>query len=205
MKDLENTDDLDLFNTNAMEDLRNWLTTKTLCGHSHKSSFLYYDKQLWLPLKRTIESINKRANKSIEELELLSCCYTGELFRIQNYNENKRAHIFPLGRYQSWCTEDGLDVLSKTGGCVLLIRGHASPEDCAIKTMELMFYLKPEISGLLFSGKHELSRYIKEHEVVMPIKKPNIDSVYIVESKHLAEWRSFAEPLKQEKWFRNNW
>lgn len=198
-------ENVNLFNSTIVHDLKSWLTTKTLCGYSHKSSFHYYDKQLWLPLKKSIESINKSTNKSIEELELLSCCYTGELFRIQNYNERKHAHIFPLGCYQSWCMEEGLDALSKSGGRVILIQGRAYPEDYAIKTMELMLYLKPEICRLLFSGKHELSRYMKECEIVMPIKEPNIENVYVIESKHLTEWRNFAEPIPQEKWFRNYW
>ena len=33
----------------------------------------------------------------------------------------------------------------------------------------------------------------------------DLENVYVIESKHLTEWRNFAEPIPQEKWFRNNW
>ena len=194
-----------LSDLNISADLRSWLVTKTLGGFSHKSFFQYYDKQLWMPIKNVLETIKERTNNSIDELELLSCCYTGELFRVQHYNERARAHVFPLGCYQSWCTEEGLDALSRIGGRVLLIRSHATSDDYAIDTIKLMAYLEPEIWGRLFSGTHELSRYVPECEVVMPIKKTNVDNMYVVEATRLTEWKSFGEPIKQEKWFRNNW
>ncbi len=197
--------DASIFNSDISEILNNWLTTKTLGGFSQKSSFQYYDKHLWKPIRNTLKSIAEHTDKSIEELELLSCCYSGELFRVHNYNKRARAHIFPLECYQSWCTEDGLEALSGLGGQVLLIRGHASLEDFAIKTLDLMLYLKPEIFELLLSGHHELCRYVSEHEVSMPIRKSNVDGVYVVEASHLTEWRNFSKPVEQEKWFRNNW
>ena len=194
-----------IFNSDISKNLNDWLTTKTLGGFSRKSSFQYYDKHLWKPIQNALKSITEHTEKSIEELELLSCCYSGELFRVHNYNKRVLAHVFPLGCYQSWCTEDGLEALSGLGGQVLLIRGHASPEDFAIKTLELMLYLKPEIFKPLFSGHHELCRYVPESEVSMPIKKSNVDGMYVVEADRLAEWRTFAKPIEQEKWFRNNW
>ena len=194
-----------LFNADIRNHLRSWLTTKTLGGFSRKSSFQYYDKHLWMPIQNILKSIACNADKSSEELELLSCCYSGELFRVHNYNKCARAHVFPLEHYQSWCAEDGLEALSGLGGQVLLIRGHASPEDYAIKTIELMLFLEPEIFGPLLSGRHELCRYVPECEIAMPIRKSNVDDLYVVDAAHLTEWRNFGTPIKQEKWFRNNW
>jgi hypothetical protein len=186
-------------------ELRNWLATKTLGGVARKGTFQYYDKHLWLPVRNHIESILEHSSRTPDDLELLSCCYTGELFRVQNYNERARSYVYPLGCYQSWATENGLTALSSIGGQVLVIHGYARPEDYAIRTIDLMVYMQPEIWGPLFSGTHELSRYCREHEVAMPITKKSIVGMYVVEAKDLANWRNCGIPLAQEKWFRNNW
>ena len=198
-------DELFLIDSSIRDKLRSWLTTKTLGGVPKKDSFKYYDKHLWIPIRNTLKSIVDSGDKSIEERELLSCCYSGELFRIHTYNKRLRAHVYPLECYQSWCTEGGLEAFSRRGGQVLLIRGHANPEDYAIKTIELMFYLEPDIFWPVFSGHHELCRYVPEYEVAMPIRKENIDELYVVDSAHLTEWRNYGTPVMREKWFRNNW
>ena len=185
--------------------LRDWLATKTLCCVARKSTFQYYDKHLWLPIRERINSVLKSVDRTPDDLELLSCCYTGELFRVQYYNERAKAHVYPLGCYQSWSTEHGLEALSSIGGRILLIRGHSHPEDYAIRTIDLLVCLQPEIREPLFTGMHELSRYCCEHEVVMPITRESIDEIYIVEAEHLTNWKEYATPLASEKWFRNSW
>lgn len=188
-----------------IQELSDWLATKTLGGATKKSTFQYYDKHLWLPLRKQLDFIMNKNQRSLSDLEMLSCCYTGELFRVHRYFERAKSHIYPLGCYQSWCTEAGLDALSSLGGQVLLLRGHANPEDYAIRTIDLLLHLQPEIRKPLFSGTHALSRYCREHEVVMPITKDNIDGIFIMEAAHLSNWRNCGKPLSPEKWFRNNW
>lgn len=187
------------------DDLRSWLTTKTLGGTSHKSFFQYYDKKLWLPIRKMLEHAASSKMPSISEAELLSCHYSGELFRVQRYYKRKHGQVYPLGCYQSWSREAGLQALSNIGGEILLIRGHASPLDYAISTSELLLNVNPEIWSQVFCGRHELSRYKNECEVVMPINTDNIDAILVVESIHLCEWRTCGIPLPKEKWFRNNW
>ena len=80
-----------------------------------------------------------------------------------------------------------MEAFSRRGGQVVLIRGHANPEDYAIKTIELMLYLEPDIFWPVFSGHHELCRYVPEYEVAMPIRKENID-----------ELREYLDSLKGE-------
>ena len=187
------------------DDLKSWLTTKTLGGTSHKSFFQYYDKKLWLPIRKMLENAASSKTPSISEAELLSCRYSGELFRIQRYYKRKHGQVYPLGCYQSWSREAGLQALSNIGGEILLIRAHASPLDYAISTSELLLNINPEVWSLVFCGRHELSRYKNECEVVMPISTDNIDELLVVESAHLCEWRTYGTPLPKEKWFRNNW
>lgn len=187
------------------EEFHNWLTTKTLGGHSYKSTFQYYDKHLWLPIKELLVRAYENDNRSLPEAELLSCCYTGELFRVHRFYKKKHRHVYPLSCYQSWSRESGLEALSKMGGEVLLIRGHATISDYAISTSELLLNMQPDIGSLFFSGQHELSRYKNENEVVMPIRVENIDEVLVVDSVHLCEWSTYGTPLPREKWFRNNW
>lgn len=187
------------------DELRSWLTTKTLGGTTHKSFFQYYDQSLWLPIQKILKNIASHKIPSISEVEFLSCHYTGELFRVQSFYKRRRGHVYPLGCYQSWAREPGLQALSKMGGEVLLIRGHASSSDYAISTSELLLNVNPEIWFQAFSGKNELSRYKNECEVVMPINTDNIDEILIMDSAQLCEWRTCGTPLPKEKWFRNNW
>ena len=187
------------------DDLKSWLTTKTLGGTSHKSFFQYYDKKLWLPIRKMLENAALGNPPSTFDEDLLSCRYTGELFRVQRYNKRKHGQVFPLGCYQSWSREAGLQALSNLGGEVLLIRGHASPSDYAISTAELLLNVNPKVWSLFFCGQHELSRYKNECEVVMPIRVDNIDEMLVVESKHLCDWHTYGTALPQSKWFRNGW
>lgn len=198
-------DDLSASLSSYYDELRGWLTTKTLGGTSHKSFFQYYDKRLWLPIRKMLENAASNETPSISEAELLSCHYSGELFRVQRYYKRKHGHIYPLGYYQSWSREAGLQALSNIGGEVLLIHGHASPLDYAISTSELLLNVNPDVWSQVFCGRHELSRYKNECEVVMPIRVGSIDEILVVESAHLCEWRTYGIPLSKEMWFRNNW
>ena len=198
------TEDLHTTLHSYYNELHSWLTTKTLGGHSHKSTFQYYDKSLWLPVKELLVSAYENENRSLPEAELLSCCYTGEFFRIHRFYKNKHSHVYPLGCYQSWSRESGLEALSKIGGEVILIRGHATISDYAISTSELLLNMQPDIWFLFFSDQHKLSRYKNEHEVVMPIRVTNVDEILVVEAAHLCDWRACGIPLPKEKWFRNN-
>lgn len=67
-----------------------WLTGKTLGGIARKGYFQYFDKELWLPIKEFIISVREKENKTKLDYEFLSCCYTGEVYRIQTYNPWKK-------------------------------------------------------------------------------------------------------------------
>lgn len=184
-----------------------WLTTQTLGGYSKKSKFQYYDKKLWIPLQEMFREVGKVEYKSLLDEEFLKCCYMGNVYRIQTYNERLKGYICPLGCYQSWTTEDGFEAISRIGGNVLLICGHVNENTIAINTFELLCFIircfKPMLPYDRYHPKN-LEMYEPEFEIVMPIKESLIDKVIIVDSKKIEAWKTVGIEIPYNKWFRKD-
>lgn len=182
-----------------------WLASKTLGEDARKSYYQYYDKELWLPIKEIIISIRDKKDKTKIDNELLECCYIGEVYRIHRYNDCKKGHIYPWGCYQSWAQEEGLEKLTKMGGTVLLLCGHATEEDFAINTFDLLCFMFRNFKVAIPDRFHEAKQlliYEDEFEIAMPIKQESLDKVMIVDSREISNWRECGVELTQEKWFR---
>lgn len=185
-----------------------WLASKTLGEGARKSYYQYYDKELWLPIKEIIISIMDKKDKSKIDNELLNCCHIGEVYRIHRYSNRKNGYICPLGYYQSWTLEKGIEKLSKIGGKVLLLCGHATEEDFAINTFDLLCFMFGNFQVTIpdiFHEPKQLLAYEDEYEIVMPIKQESIDNVVIVDAREIVNWRECGVELQKEKWFRNSY
>ena len=184
-----------------------WLTGKTLGGVAKKGYFQYFDKELWLPIKELIISVREKKNKSKLDYEFLSCCYTGELYRIQTYNPRKKGFVYPMGYYQSWAGKEGLEEISRMGGSLLLLCGHATEKDVAIDTFRLLCFMFKYFDINIPDICHEpsqLCRYEKECEIVMPIHKESIDNLVVIDAKNIIKWRTDGNSLPKDKWYRKD-
>ena len=184
-----------------------WLASKTLGEEARKSYYQYYDKELWLPIREIIISIRDKKDKTKIDIELLECCYIGEVYRIHRYNDCRKGHIYTWGCYQSWAQEEGLEKLSKMGGTALLLCGHAIEDDFALNTFDLLCFMFRNFKVSVPNGFHEpkqLLVYEEEFEIVMPIKQDVLDKVVIVDSRELTNWRECGTELPREKWLRRS-
>lgn len=80
-----------------------WLCSKSFAGHTCKSTFKYFHKNLWNPILVYIKYLKYKDNLSEEEREFLdTVVYNGDIFRVLRYYPRDKKYVYEMNEYQSW-------------------------------------------------------------------------------------------------------
>jgi len=185
------------------EELYDWLATRTPLNHAYKTTFKFYNDRIWKKLNDKIEELEIKESLNDLEKDFLKCKYKGKAYRIINYSNRKKGHIYPIEFCQS-CSKT-LKGINKVKNCgeVLLIELKAELK--AIDVFELLMFM---YANGLINDKNEgeyrsfqnLKRYLNEEEIVMPMNKENILDVSVYDLYN----NKVICKINRENWFRNN-
>lgn len=185
-------------------DLYDWIASHTPGSRCYKSELKEYQKNIWSPVTQLINQLENKEYLDSEEKEFLDLVhYTGEIFRIQNYNPRNRGYICETEFCQSWSYDlSGVTEVPNISGEVLLI---IAKTDMGINLFGLLKYLlkyNPIAIRSKFKDIRNLLRYELENEVVYPIQIKNIKNVVSVDKKHIYELDKYKKDIPKEKWVR---
>lgn len=185
------------------EYLYDWLATRTPLNHSYKTTFKFYNDKIWAKIKNKIEELENRDNLNEIEQYFLECRYKGKAYRIINYYERRKGHVYPI-QYSQSCSKtlDGINNV-KNCGEVLLIE--LNTKEIAIDIFKLLMFMY--VNGLIneknegnYRSFQKLEKYLSEEEVVMPINKETISNLSVFD---LNKNKKICD-IDREYWFRND-
>lgn len=185
--------------------IHDWLTSKSVGGHVTKSSFKYYQKELWNPILESINELCSKENLNQEEqefLELVKC--SGLIFRVLDYNPRARKYVCELQEYQSWSkTIDGIKRVSGIHDNVLLLIGKA---DVGIDVFGLLCFLikhKYIYNSQDIYSFESIERYEEEEEIVYKTSFDKIEKIVVVNSENLKEYeKNIVREIPKDLWGR---
>lgn len=185
------------------EYLYDWLATRTPLNPSYKKTFKFYNDKIWEKLKNKIEELENRENLNKIEQYFLECRYKGKAYRIINYSERRKGHVYPIQYCQSCSkTLEGINNV-KNCGKVLLIE--LNTKEIAIDIFKLLMFMY--VNGLInkknegeYRSFQKLEKYLNEEEVVMPMNKENISNLSVFD---LNDKKKICN-IDKKYWFRND-
>ena len=191
------------FLADLYKDIHFWLSGITPGEYTCISRYKKYDKDVWNIIKNKIIELENKKELTTYEKDFLKCKYTGNAYRVINYNPRKHGYVYAFGCYQS-CSKT-LSEVKNVGvyGEKILIELIAKHDAYAIDMFELLcFMVKNEIIRFEDVITHNLStleRYECEGEVIVPLDKSNIKNVKVVNFE-----QGIEKELEPSKWYRNN-
>lgn len=185
--------------------IHEWLSSKSVGEHVTKSSFKYYQKELWNPILESIDELCSKEKLNQEEKDFLDLVkYNGIIFRVLNYNPRARRYVCELQEYQSWSkTIDGIMRVPGIHGNVLLLIGKA---DVGIDVFGLLCFLVKY--KYIYNSQDRYSfksieRYKKEEEIVYKTSFDKIEKIVVVNSENLKEYeKNIVRKIAKDLWGR---
>ena len=185
--------------------IHEWLSSKSVGEHVTKSSFKYYQKELWNPILESIDELCSKEKLNQEEKDFLDLVkYNGIIFRVLNYNPRARRYVCELQEYQSWSkTIDGIMRVPGIHGNVLLLIGKA---DVGIDVFGLLCFLVKY--KYIYNSQDRYSfksieRYKKEEEIVYKTSFDKIEKIVVVNSENLKEHeKNIVRKIAKDLWGR---
>lgn len=185
--------------------IHGWLSSKSVGEHVTKSSFKYYQKELWNPILESIDELCSKEKLNQEEKDFLDLVkYNGIIFRVLNYNPQARRYVCELQEYQSWSkTIDGIMRVPGIHGNVLLLIGKA---DVGIDVFGLLCFLvkyKYIYNSQDRYSFESIARYEKEEEIVYKTSFDKIEKIVVVNSENLKEYeKNIVRKIAKDLWGR---
>lgn len=185
--------------------IHEWLSSKSVGEHVTKSSFKYYQKELWNPILEYIEELCSKEKLNQEEKDFLDLVkYNGIIFRVLNYNPRARRYVCELQEYQSWSkTIDGIMRVPGIHGNVLLLIGKA---DVGIDVFGLLCFLvkyKYIYNSQDIYSFESIARYEEEEEIVYKTSFDKIEKMVVVNSENLKKYeKNIIRKIPKDLWGR---
>lgn len=184
------------------DELYNWLAVYTPGSTYSKRMLKEYQRKIWDPVIKAVNSIANQSSQNEEEREFLALTlYSGPIYRIQNFNPRSKGYINENGYFQSWSKSiDGITSVTNLSGVVLLIVGTAVQ---GIDIFGLLCYLiKYECLTKIDQWKKPMSlcRYEKEEEISYLIIISDLISVVSVCRDQIFDWEKCGIKIPQDKW-----
>ncbi|MFR8871882.1 MAG: hypothetical protein ACLVIH_18020 [Paraclostridium sordellii] len=182
-----------------------WLTSKSVGEHATNSDFTIYQKKLWNPILNTIEELRDKKDLSDEEKEFLeSSIYSGDIFRVLNYNPRYRKYVREMDEYQSWSkSTKGLSNIQGIHGEILLIIGES---EIGIDIFGLLCFLikhKYIENEEGFYSFETIERYYLEEEVAFKTSFNKIEKIVVIDSNDLIDYsKKIIREIPKELWGR---
>lgn len=185
-----------------------WLASKSFGGRPTKTSFKYFQKNLWNPILKTIHNINNRNNLTEEEKEFLNLVvYDKDIFRVLNYYSKAHKYVCETQEYQSWSssTEGLQNVPGIRGSNNLLLIGKA---DLGIDIFGLLRFLiknKYIHDNKTRDSLIRIISYEKENEIAYKTSFDKIERIIVVNGDDLLDYdNKIVREIPRELWGRNN-
>ncbi len=184
-----------------------WLCSKSFAGHTCKSTFKYFHKNLWNPILVYIKYLKYKDNLSEEEREFLdTVVYNGDIFRVLRYYPRDKKYVYEMNEYQSWSKSlNGLKKIPGLQGDYLLIIGKS---DVGINVFELLCFLiknKYIVNPNGLKSFERIARYELEEEITYKVSFDRIHRIVAVNSKDLLEYDdNIIREIDRKLWGRNN-
>lgn len=184
-----------------------WLCSKSFGGHTCKSTFKYFHKNLWNPILVYIKYLKYKDNLSEEEREFLdTVVYNGDIFRVLRYYPRDKKYVYEMNEYQSWSKSlNGLKEIPGLQGDYLLIIGKS---DVGINVFELLCFLiknKYIVNPNGLKSFERIARYELEEEITYKVSFDNIHRIVAINSKDLLEYDdNIIREIDRKLWGRNN-
>lgn len=187
--------------------IHDWLSSKSVGGYVTKSSFKYYQKELWNPILESIDEISSKEKLNQEEKDFLDLVkYNESIFRILDYNPRARKYVCEVQEYQSWSkTIGGINEIPGIHGDVLLLIGKA---EVGIDIFGLLCflvkyrYIYNSQDRYLFES---IERYELEEEVVYKTSFDKIEKIVVVNSKNIKEYeKNIVRNITRDLWGRKD-
>lgn len=182
-----------------------WLTSKSVGEHATNSDFTIYQKKLWNPILNTIKELRAKKDLSDEEKEFLeSSIYSGDIFRVLNYNPRYRKYVREMDEYQSWSKSNkGLSNIQGIHGEILLIIGES---EIGIDIFGLLCFLikhKYIEDEEGFYSFDTIAKYSLEEEVAFKTSFNKIEKIVVIDSNDLIDYsKKIIREIPKELWGR---